>query len=63
MIMPTQVRITEERRRALLATTARAHVITAATLPVHSSTPRQAGRVRAGLRQTVASLIALAFVV
>lgn len=62
MIMPTQLRVTEDRRQALLAATARAHLITAATRPSRSSTPRPAGRVRAGLRHAVAALVALAFV-
>ena len=59
MIMPTQSRVTEDRRQDLLSATARAQRITAETRPSRSSTPRPAGRVRAGLRHAVASLIAL----
>lgn len=60
MIMPTQLRVTEDRRQALLAATARAHRVAAATPPSRSSAPGPAGRVRAGLRHAVASLVALA---
>jgi hypothetical protein len=63
MIMPTQIRVTEDRRQALLAASTRAHPITVATRPSRSSTPRLAGRVRAGLRHAVASLVALAFII
>ena len=43
-----------------LAAAARARLVTAATRPVLPATPRPAGRVRAGLRQVVASLVAFA---
>ncbi len=63
MIMPTQIRITENRRQELVAATARAHQITAATRPAPTPECPPAGRVRRGLRQAIASLVALAFVV
>jgi hypothetical protein len=62
MMMPTQIRVTEDRRQALLAETARAHLIMTATRPSRSSMPRPIGRVRATLRHAVASLVALVFV-
>ena len=63
MIMPTQIRVTEDRRQALLAATARAHPSSVATRPSRTSTPRPASRVRTDLRHAVASLVTLAFIV
>ena len=63
MIMPTQIHVTEDRRRALLAATPCAHQTANAARSVRSSSPRPAGRVRAGLRHAIASLVALAFIV
>ena len=60
MITPTEVRVTDDRRRDLLAATARARLVTAATRPMLSATPRPAGRVRVRLRHAIASLAALA---
>ena len=61
MITPTQVRVVaEDRRQDALAWAALARLITVATRPARSATPRRAGRVRAGLRHTVASLVAFA---
>jgi len=60
IVTPTQVRVTDDRRQDLLATTARARLITAATQPSPSAALRTVGRIRAGLRQAVASLVALA---
>ena len=62
MILPTQFHVTEHRRQALLAATARAHLTTSATQGADSSRRRPFGRVGAGLRHVVASLVALAFV-
>ena len=44
----------------LLAEATRTRLITAATQPSPSATRRTVGRLRAGLRQAVASLVALA---
>ena len=59
MIMPTQIRVTDDCRQALLATAARAQQVTAATRPLRSTTPRPAGRVLASLSHAVAPLVAL----
>ncbi len=59
MITPTQIRVTEDHRQDLLATAARARFV-AATRPAPALAPRPVGRVRAGLRQAVAALAALA---
>ena len=59
MIMPSQVQIIEDHRRDLLAYAARARLIAAAP-PSPSATPRPVGRIRAGLRHAVTSLVALA---
>ena len=63
MIMPTQIHVTEDRRQALLAATPCAHQTANAARRARSSSPRPAGRVRAGLRHAIASLVALAFIV
>jgi len=60
MITPTEVRVTEDRRQDLLAAAARARLTTPATRPAPSAAPRPVGRLRAGLRQAVASLLTLA---
>jgi len=60
MITPTEVRVTEDRRHDLIAATARARLITAATHPSPSTTPRPVARLHASLRQAVAALVALA---
>jgi len=61
MITPSQfLRDTEERRQALLAEAARAHVITAATRSSRSAAPQPVDRVRAGLRHAVAALVIVA---
>jgi hypothetical protein len=60
IITPTPIRVTDDRRRDLLAATARARLIAAATRPSSSSTPRPVGRIHVSLRQAVASLVALA---
>ena len=57
---PTQVRVTDDRRQDLLAATARARLITAATQSARSAMPRPVGRIRAGLRQASVALVALA---
>jgi len=43
-----------------LAAAARARLSTAATRPPTSTMPRPVGRIRAGLRQAIAALVALA---
>lgn len=60
MITLGQLEVIEQRRQDALAWAARTRRVTEATRPSPSATPRQAGRVRAGLRQAVASLVALA---
>jgi hypothetical protein len=60
IITPTQVHITENRRRDLLAEAARARINSAVTQPAPSATPRPVGRIRASLHQAVVSLVALA---
>ena len=60
MISPTMIRVTEDRRQDLLAAMARDRLISSATQPSSSAAPRPVDRIRAGLRQAVASLIALA---
>ena len=60
MITLAQIQVIEERRQDALAEAARARLVTAATRPVLPATPRPAGRVRAGLRHAVASLVAFA---
>jgi len=60
IINPTQVRVIEFRRQDALAVAASARLITAATEPSRSTTPRTVGRIRAGLHQAVASLVTLA---
>lgn len=60
MITPTQVTfVAEDRRQDALAWAARAHLI-AASRPSPSATPPPGRRIRSGLRQAVASLVALA---
>jgi hypothetical protein len=61
MITPSQfLRDTEERRQAVLAEAARAHLVTSATRPSRSVAPRPADRIRAGLRHAVAALVIVA---
>ena len=62
LITPTEIRVTDDRRQDLLAAAARARLVTPASRPVLSATPRPARRVNAGLRlrQAVASLVAFA---
>ena len=60
MITPAQMQVADDRRQDLLAAAARARLVMAATQPAPSATPRPVGRVRAGLRHAVASLVALA---
>ena len=61
MITPIQVSVVaEDRRQDALAWAARARLVKAATRPAPPATPRPAGRVCAGLRQAVASLVAFA---
>lgn len=62
IVTPTQIRVIENRRQDLLAATARARFIADATRPAASATPRSEGRIRASLRQAVASLVALAWI-
>jgi hypothetical protein len=59
MITPTEIRVTDDRRQDLLAAAARARII-AAPRPSHSATPRPVSRIRDGLRQAVAALVAFA---
>ena len=61
MITPTQISVVaEDRRQDALAWAARARLVAAATRPAPSARPRPVGRVRAGLRHAVASLVAFA---
>ncbi len=60
MITLGQIEVIEQRRQDTLAWAARARLVAEATRPMCSATRRPAGRVRAGLRQAVASLVALA---
>ncbi len=61
MITPPQVSVVaEDRRQDALAWGARAHLIAAATRPSPPATPRALDRVRTGLRQAVAALVAFA---
>ena len=53
-------RIIDDRRQDLLAARGRARFVTAATLPVCSTSPRPASRIRVSLRHAVAALVALA---
>ena len=59
IITPTQIRVTEDRRQDLLAATARARLVAAATRSSPSATPRPVGRIRFSLRQAVAALAAV----
>jgi hypothetical protein len=56
---PTEIRVADDRRQEALAWAARARVI-AAVQPAPSVASRPVGRLRAGLRQAVAALVALA---
>jgi hypothetical protein len=60
IITPPQIRVTDDRRQDLLAAAARARLISAATQPAPSAAARPVARVRTGLRQAVATLVALA---
>ncbi len=69
LITPTQTRVIDDRRQDLLAAAARARFITAATQTrvtndrspdLLIATPPTVSRIRANLRQAVASLVALA---
>ena len=60
IITPTEVLVADDRRREAPAWAARVHRNTAATQASPSATPRPVGRIRAGLRQVVAALVALA---
>jgi hypothetical protein len=60
IITPTEVSVIEDRRQERLAATARARLITAATQPAPATTSQKVGRIRASLREAVASLVALA---
>ena len=59
LITPTEIRVTDDRRQDLLAAAARARVI-AAPRPSHPATPWPVSRIRDGLRQAVAALVAFA---
>ena len=60
MTTPIQVSVVaEDRRQDAIAWASRARLVAAATRP-SPATPRTAGRVRAGLRQAVAALVAFA---
>ena len=58
IITPTEV-VADDRRREALAWAACAHRIAAAPRPSPSAAPRTVARIRAGLRQAVAALVAL----
>jgi hypothetical protein len=60
MLTQSQVDAALLRYDDLLAAASRARLITAATQLAPATTPRPVGRIRAGLRQAVASLVALA---
>lgn len=60
LITPTQVQVTVDRQQELVAAVVRDRLIAVATQP--SATPPPVGRIRASLRQAVASLFALASV-
>lgn len=69
MITPTQTRVINDRRQDLLTAAAHARLITAATptrvtddrrQELLAATPPTVGRIRASLRQAVASLVGLA---
>ena len=61
MITPTQVSVVaEDRRQDALAWAAHDRLAASVTRPALPATPRPASRVRAGLRQAVASLVAFA---
>ena len=59
MNFPTQARVTEERRQALLSATAREHQILSVTRPTRSIAPQPVRRVRTKLRYAVTSFFAL----
>lgn len=62
ILTPTQVEVAESRcRENLFAAAAHARLVREATStqPRHSATPRPVTRIRAGLRQAIASLAAV----
>ena len=59
LLTPTQEQVTVDRQQALIAAVLRDRLISTALQPSRRATPRPVDRIRAGLRQAVASVVTL----